>query len=79
MAKQKLTDKQIKENKTNSIMKTVAFRAGYYRNNPQRFVEDYLQLNHKLKLFQKILLYAMFKNTMFLFVACRGLGKSLPT
>lgn len=47
-----LSDKQISENKTNSIMNTIAKRASYYRANVNRFVEDYLQI-HYLKLFQK--------------------------
>lgn len=70
-----LSDKQISENKTNSIMNTIAKRASYYRANVNRFVEDYLQI-HYLKLFQKILLHAMFTHNIFLFIACRGLGKT---
>ena len=54
-SKKQLSDKQISENKTNSIMNTVAKRAGFYRANVNRFVEDYLQIRY-LKLFQKILL-----------------------
>ncbi len=70
-----LSDKQISENKTNSIMNTIAKRTSYYRANVNRFVEDYLQI-HYLKLFQKILLHAMFTHNIFLFIACRGLGKT---
>ena len=72
-SKNLLSDKEITENKTNSIMNTVAKRAGYYRANVNRFVEDYLQI-HYLKLFQKILLHAMFTHNLFLFIACRGIG-----
>lgn len=71
----KLTDKQILDNKTNSVMQTVAKRAAYYRANVNRFVEDYLQINY-LKLFQKIILHAMFTHNSMVFVACRGLGKT---
>lgn len=71
----KLTDKEISNNKTNSIMQTVAKRAAYYRENVNRFVEDYLQINY-LKLFQKIILHAMFTHNSMVFVACRGLGKT---
>ena len=39
----------------------------------QRQVEDYLQINY-LKLFQKIILHAMFTHNSMVFVACRGLG-----
>lgn len=72
---QKLTDKEISNNKTNSIMQTVAKRAAYYRANVNRFVEDYLQIDY-LKLFQKIILHAMFTHNSMVFVACRGLGKT---
>lgn len=71
----KLTDREILNNKTNSIMQTVAKRAAYYRANVNRFVEDYLQINY-LKLFQKIILHAMFTHNSMVFVACRGLGKT---
>lgn len=74
-SKNLLSDKEITENKTNSIMNTIAKRAGYYRANVNRFVEDYLQI-HYLKLFQKILLHAMFTHNLFLFIACRGIGKT---
>lgn len=46
-------------------------------NNPQRFVKDYL--NVKLKLFQKILLYAMMHNNYILYLASRGQGKTFLT
>lgn len=45
-------------------------RTAFYRSNPQRFVKDYL--NVKLKLFQKILLYAMMHNYYILYLAARG-------
>lgn len=41
-------------------------------DNPQRFVRDYL--NVRLKLFQKILLYAMMHNYYILYLATRGQG-----
>lgn len=69
--------KEIEQNKFEKTMETVAWRAGYYRNNPQRFVKDVLQIN--LKLFQKILIHAMMNNYYFMFIACRGLGKSWLT
>ena len=71
----KLTDEQIKQDKTNHIMNIVAKRAAYYRANPHRFVEEYLGIDY-LKLFQKILLYAMMMNDGFFFIACRGIGKT---
>lgn len=58
--------------KTEKIMNTIAERCAYYRANPQRFVEEYLGI--KLKIFQKILLWAMMIYDAFYFVAARGLG-----
>lgn len=74
----KLTDQQIKENKTSRIMNTVAKRAGYYRENPHRLCEDYLfpETPNFLKTFQKILIWAMMHSDSFCFIACRGLGKT---
>ena len=42
----------------------------FYRANPQRFVKDYLNIN--LKVFQKILIYAMMHNEHFMYIASRG-------
>lgn len=70
----KKTDQQIKQDRTDKIMNIVAERAAYYRANPHRFAEEYLGV--KLKLFQKILLYAMMVYDNFYFVAARGLGKT---
>ena len=69
-----LKDSEIKENSNEKLMNTVAWRAGFYRANPQRFAKDYLNIN--LKLFQKILIWAMNKYDAFLFIAARGLGKT---
>lgn len=69
-----LTDKEIRESKSERTMKIVDERASYYRANPHRFAEDYLGIH--LKLFQKILLYAMMHYDYFLFLASRGLGKT---
>ena len=71
----KLTDKEISNNRTSAIMQTVAKRAAYYRANVNRFVIDYLQIDY-LKLFQRIILHAMFTHDSMVFVACRGLGKT---
>ena len=46
----------------------------YYRLHPDKFVEEYLHI--KLKLFQKIMITMMFWSTIFVFVACRGIGKT---
>lgn len=48
--------------------------AGYYRANPHRFANDYLNVH--LRLFQKILLYMMNICNFFCYIAARGQGKS---
>lgn len=72
------TIKEIEQAKYDSIMNTVAWRAGYYRKNPHRFVKEYLGLDI-LKWFQKILLWAMMNYDYFMFIAARSLGKSWLT
>ena len=66
----KLSDQDVERDKTKRLMETIAWRASYYRANPQRFVEEFLGI--KLKLFQKILIWAMMHYTAFFFVAARG-------
>ncbi|WP_039230813.1 terminase large subunit domain-containing protein [Clostridium haemolyticum] len=46
----------------------------FYRLNMHRFVESYFQI--ELHLFQKIILYLMHINTVFMLVASRGISKS---
>ena len=55
-------------------MEGAAYWGAYYRNNPDKFAEEYLHI--KLKKFQKILLSMMFWSTTFVLIACRGLGKT---
>lgn len=57
-----------------SILEGAAIWGSFYRHNPDKFAEDYLHL--KLKKFQKILLCMMFWSTIFVLIACRGLGKT---
>lgn len=70
----KLSTQQIMKNRTDTIMNIIAKRAAYYRANPQRFVAEYLGI--RLKLFQKILIWAMMHNDNFYYVASRGQGKT---
>jgi Phage Terminase. len=56
------------------VLEGMAAWAGYYRSNPHRFTKDYLNIN--LRLFQKILLVMMNSCTSFVFIACRGIGKT---
>lgn len=67
---QKKTIRDIEQDKSQKIMNTVAFRAGYYRNNPQRYVSDVLGIH--LKWFQKIILYAMIVYNFTMYLAARG-------
>lgn len=66
------TDKEIKQTKNEKIMNTVAWRTAYYRENPQRFVKDFLNIN--LKWFQKIIIYALIHNHYNMVIASRGQG-----
>ena len=78
MAKIKqLTDAQIKKDQTDALMETVAWRAGYYRENPQIFCEEVLGVH--LKTFQKIVLFEMMHNDNSMFISSRGLGKTYLT
>ena len=60
-----------------SIMDTVAERAAFYRANPHRLAGDYLNIS--LKLFQQLIIFLMNYNTNFMFLACRGIGKTFLT
>jgi len=73
----KKSEKQIANEKSNRIMEGVAYWASFYRYNPHRLVKDYLNVN--LKLFQKILLYALMHNNYFMYIAARGQGKTWLT
>ena len=66
----KKSEKELATEKSERIMLGIAIWAGFYRSNPHRFVKDYLNVN--LKLFQKILLYAMMHNNFFMYIAARG-------
>ena len=71
-APKKKTVKEVVLEKSERLMNGVAYWAAFYRKNPQRFCKDYL--NVQLKLFQKILLYAMMHNNYFMYLASRGQG-----
>ena len=68
------TQREIEKDKEQKIMETVAWRAGYYRANPQRFVSEVLGIH--LKLFQKILIWAMMHFNFVMYLAARGQGKT---
>lgn len=71
------TQREIERDKEQKIMETVAWRAGYYRANPQRFVSEVLGIH--LKLFQKILIWAMMHFNFAMYLAARGQGKTYLT
>ena len=50
MAEKKKSVQEIARDKEQRIMETVAWRAGYYRANPQRFVSDVLFTEQALSL-----------------------------
>ena len=60
--------------KYDRILEGAARHAGYYRKNVHIFARDYLHLN--LHLFQQVLLVMMNWCVSFVFIACRGLGKT---
>lgn len=71
------TQTEIEKDKQQKIMETVAWRAGYYRNNPHRYVIDVLGLS--LKWFQQILLLCMMHYNFVMYLAARGQGKTYLT
>lgn len=71
------TQDEIEKDKKQKIMETVAWRAGYYRNNPHRYVVDVLGLS--LKWFQQILLWCMMHYNFVMYLAARGQGKTYLT
>ena len=68
------SDSQILQDRTDVIMNIVNERCSFYRANPHRFVEEYLGI--AIKLFQKILIWAMNFFDNFYFLAARSLGKT---
>ena len=70
----KKTDREIANEKATRMMNGVATWCSFYRANPHRFCEDYLNVH--LKLFQKILLFMMNYRYYFMYLASRGQGKT---
>lgn len=62
------------ETREQRILQGVDAWASFYRANPHRFAEDYLNVH--LRLFQKILLFMMNICNFFCYIAARGQGKS---
>lgn len=72
---------EIEHDKVTKIMNIVAWKASYFRANPQRYVSEVLfaGTNFRLRLFQKIILYAMFHNNYCMYLAARAQGKTFLT
>lgn len=68
------TDEQVKREKYEHRINSIDIWTSYFRNNPHRFCEEFL--NVTLKLFQKIILWEMAMSTNFVYIASRGSGKS---
>jgi len=64
-----------KENKSQQQIYAENFEewVAYWRDNPHRFITDYLGLT--LYDFQKVLIYQMNKYPNFIFIASRGLAR----
>lgn len=58
----------------NKVLEGAAYWASFYRENPEKFVKDYLHI--KLKLFQMIVISMMFASTVFCWIMSRGGGKT---
>ena len=71
------TVKEIEQDKAQKLMNTVAWYCAYFRANPQRYVSEVLGIH--LKIFQKIILYAMMHNNFVMYLAARGQGKTYLT
>lgn len=60
-----------------NLMEGIDLWTSFWRENPHRFIMDYLDVN--IHIFQQILIYAMNKSDIFCFIASRGLGKTFLT
>lgn len=63
--------KYLTNNPNINLTNGIALWASFYRENPHRFVIDYLGIN--IHVFQMILIYAMDKVDNFVWIASRGL------
>lgn len=67
----------LSKSSSRNLREGVKIWASFWRANPHRFIMDYLGFN--LHIFQMILVYAMDKSKLVVFIASRGLGKSWLT
>jgi hypothetical protein len=73
----KKSELELANEKSERIMNGISEWCAFYRENPQRFVKDYLNIN--LKWFQEILIYEMIHNDKTMYIASRGQGKTYIT
>lgn len=73
----KKTVAEVQQEKSERIMDGVAAWTSFYRENPQRFAAEFL--NVKLRTLQKILIYMMMHTFHFMYFASRGSGKTWLT
>lgn len=66
--------KAIFKEKVERLMEGVAYWGSYYRENPQIFAKEYLNID--LRPFQKMLLYMFFHNNFNMYIAARSQGKT---
>ena len=64
------TQTEIERDKQQKIMETIAWKAGYDRPNPHRYVSEVLGLS--LKWCQQILLWCMMHYNFVMYLAARG-------
>lgn len=57
-----------------AVLQGAGIWGSFYRENVDKFAKDYLHID--LHIFQRIVLVMMFWSTTFVFIACRGLGKT---
>lgn len=67
----------IPKNQQEAFQKSLLEWVIFWRENPHRFIEDYLQI--KLRNFQKVLIVEFSKNQNTIMIATRGIGKSFIT
>ncbi|CAA4030292.1 phage protein [Staphylococcus aureus] len=67
-------NKRNTKSRSEQTMENIAVWISFYRENPHRFVLDFMNIN--LRPFQCVLLWAMIHHQYFMFLASRGLGKT---
>ena len=77
MKQKKKSIQELSTEKHERMMEGIAIWTSFYRNNPHRFVKEFLNID--LKLFQIFLLYSMMHNNYVIYVAARGQGKTWLT